>query len=285
MFYYSFLILGAQIGLPLVLVTTLFARKQTQRHPTYINLIASWIFYGVPALFLLYSGQGIAEHQRPEFVLCLVQAGSIYGGSAFAGMANVALVVQLWLEIKRSRLANNRSVLNLLVIIPWACFIGFFGSTLLLGLRDPSLVSIKWVFYCTLSSNILIDLVSGVSVACIFVLFVFAVAIIRLLFASSLQSRTANKSLYFRVIRVALYALYSLAAFIASAILVFRPALVAPYIFLATLPLATALVFGTQTENLQIWFKYCWKRRKATQINTLESMGFQPDKYLVTSRS
>lgn len=100
-FYYSVLVLGAQVGLPLVLATAFFGRNQPRRHPAFINIVIAWLLYGASALFLsvfnccvpsdsrtesryvrLYSGQGIVSIQRPEFGLCLTQAALIYAGSA-----------------------------------------------------------------------------------------------------------------------------------------------------------------------------------------------------------
>lgn len=51
-FYYSVLVLGAQVGLPLVLATAFFGRNQTRRHPAFINIVIAWLVYGIGALFL-----------------------------------------------------------------------------------------------------------------------------------------------------------------------------------------------------------------------------------------
>ena len=51
-FYYSILVLGAMVGLPLVLATAFFGRNQPRRHPTFINIVIAWLLYGISALLL-----------------------------------------------------------------------------------------------------------------------------------------------------------------------------------------------------------------------------------------
>ncbi|KLO13767.1 hypothetical protein SCHPADRAFT_940095 [Schizopora paradoxa] len=285
-FYYSVLVLGAQVGLPLVLATAFFGRNQPRRHPAFINIVIAWLVYGISALFLLYEGQGIKTQQRPGFGLCLTQAALIYAGSAAVGMTNIALVVQLWLEFRGSRYAKgSRGALLSLVVTPWIVFLGFFVFTMTLGLRDPSLVSIQWTFYCTLSSPILVDVVSGVSMASLFVVFLFEVAIIRMLVKSSLQFRTANRTSYYLAIRVTVFASYSLVTFVVYTIMTMHPTLIFPYLFLATLPLAAFLIFGTQKENIQLWTKYCLRRRKAGRINALPPIVFKPGRISASTTS
>jgi len=154
-----------------------------------------------------------------------------------------------------------------------------------LGLREPSLVSIQWIFYCTVSSPVLVDLVSGVSMASLFVVFAFNVAIIRMLVKSSRQFRSANRTSYYLAIRVTLFAAYSLITFIIYTVMTLHPTLVFPYLFLATLPFATFLIFGTQKENIHLWAKLCLRCRKASRIDALEPIIFNPGRSSATTAS
>lgn len=50
--YYSILVLGGCIGLPLILATALFARISHRRNPTLINLFLHYIAYAIACLLL-----------------------------------------------------------------------------------------------------------------------------------------------------------------------------------------------------------------------------------------
>ena len=51
-FYFAFLIIGANVGLPLLIVTLLVTRTVNRRHPTLINFLVSWTVYGSTCLIL-----------------------------------------------------------------------------------------------------------------------------------------------------------------------------------------------------------------------------------------
>jgi len=96
----------------------------------------------------LYSGDGLSEQPRPGFNLCLAQAALICGGTILVGVSNVVLLTQLWLEFKGSRLAkDSRLATTLLLLLPWMCFLGPFVAAIVMGARDPSLVSVQWTFF------------------------------------------------------------------------------------------------------------------------------------------
>jgi len=128
--YYSFMAFGGQIGLPLVFVTVLLG-GQPRRHPTFLNILLAWFLYATSSLLLLYSGNGISEHPLPIFGLCLTQAALVYGATIWSCLHNYyGMVIQLWLEFKGNRLAqNSRLMLSLLLGVPWLCFLGFFIAT------------------------------------------------------------------------------------------------------------------------------------------------------------
>lgn len=50
--YYTFLILGGQIGLPIVLLTMFLNGAGSRRHPTLINMLVSWMLYAIANLLL-----------------------------------------------------------------------------------------------------------------------------------------------------------------------------------------------------------------------------------------
>ncbi|KLO13768.1 hypothetical protein SCHPADRAFT_827504 [Schizopora paradoxa] len=298
--YYCCIIIGGQVGLPLVLVTSLLG-SQPRRHPTFLNILLAWFLYAVSSLLLFYSGNGISENQRPTFSLCLGQAALVYGGTVLVATTNMALVFQLWMEFKGNRFAknsplmlsfvrSNSCILPTYILIavqllglPWLSFLGFLVFTLDLGIHDPSLVSVQWVFYCTISSGKLINSVSGVTIICLAVIFFFQVSIVRMLYQSSRQMRAVNQSSYNLLVRVTAFTGYSLVTFVVSIVLTFRPTEVFPYMFTGTLPLAAFLVFGTQPENLRVWCKYCLRRRRRATGVQLEPITFKPGRFSATS--
>lgn len=43
--YYTFLILGGDVGIPLAILTMFFAKTLTKRHPTLVNMLVMFVLY------------------------------------------------------------------------------------------------------------------------------------------------------------------------------------------------------------------------------------------------
>ncbi|KAH8110669.1 hypothetical protein DFH11DRAFT_1514159 [Phellopilus nigrolimitatus] len=273
--YFFILILGGHIGLPLALGTMVFTKTAGRRHPTLVNLLVSWFVYATANLLLLYSGE--QSKPQPEFSVCLAQASTIYGSTVGVAAATLSLVLQLWMEFKNVKLARDSQASTLtnaqLLLLPWAFFLFITIGALVYGAKNPSTVSIRWVFYCTLSSSAVIYTVCAFTLVFLAFTLVFEGSVLRTLYKASRQFKAVNQTSYHLMLRVTFFTAYSLTTFIISIIIVLKPTSIFAYIFVSTLPLAVFLVFGTQKETLRVWFRI---GQKAERHIPLAPMTFKP---------
>lgn len=50
--YYSILVLGGHVGIPLIVSSMVFAKTINHRHPTLINMLVLWFIYTTASLLL-----------------------------------------------------------------------------------------------------------------------------------------------------------------------------------------------------------------------------------------
>ncbi|EJD03176.1 uncharacterized protein FOMMEDRAFT_146834 [Fomitiporia mediterranea MF3/22] len=151
-------VIGGHVCLPLLIATLVLTRAVTRRHPALVNLLVLWMAYATACLILLYSGE--QSKREPSYAVCLAQASMIYGSITGGEIATLCLVLQLWMEFQfRGQTFYKHSKLStiLLLLAPWTVFLFFMILALIIGLKDPSIVTNKWVFYCTVSSNFIAE--------------------------------------------------------------------------------------------------------------------------------
>ncbi|KAI5119065.1 hypothetical protein M0805_001524 [Coniferiporia weirii] len=265
---FSFLhIIGGHVGIPLALVTMILTKTVRQRHPTLINLLVAWIVYATANLILVYSGE--QRKQEPSHDLCLVQASLIYGSTVSVAAAMLALVLQLWMEFRGAGLAKNpRSVFTniQLLLLPWVFFLFIGTGCIAYGIKNPSRVSIKFKFYCTLSSSAVIYVVCAFTLPFVATTLAFQSSVLWTLYKASRQFRTVNQTSYYLMLRATAATIYLFITFIVSIVIVLLPESIFAYLFIATLPLAIFLVFGTQKENLRAWLRLLRIRKPVGHI-------------------
>ncbi|EJD03587.1 uncharacterized protein FOMMEDRAFT_139814 [Fomitiporia mediterranea MF3/22] len=275
--FFAFLIIGGHVGLPLALTTMVILKTVAHRHPTLLNLLASWIVYATANLLLLYSGE--ARKESPEFGVCLTQASMIYGSTVGVAAATLGLVLQLWLEFRGMSLTKDSRTSTLtnvqLMLLPWASFALITIGSAVFGAKHPDLVSIQWQFYCTLTSNAVIYTVCTFTLVLLALILGFQASVLRTLFKASRQFRASNQNSYHLVLRVGIFTIYSVITFIVSIVITLKPTATFAYLFVSTLPLAAFFIFGTQKENLRFWFRIPRKRRSDRHIQ-LKTMPSKP---------
>ncbi|KAL5523934.1 hypothetical protein ACEPAG_8107 [Sanghuangporus baumii] len=263
-FYFAFLIIGGNAGLPLLITTLLVTKTVNRRHPTLINFLISWTVYGSTCLILLYAGK--QGQEPPRFDICLAQASLFYGNISGGAVATLCLVLQLWLDIKgRKKFGNPRLTTGLLLIAPWAIFSFFTILALVVGIREPSLVTRKWVFYCTVSSNYIVFSASAVGLVVIALVLIFQGLIHHFLYKCR-RTRAVDQSTFRLYIRVSIFTFFAVLFFVIDIVTVFVPTHPAVYIIFSLVPLSVFLGFGIHKENFRIWFRI--PRRRDGRANS-----------------
>ncbi|PAV22780.1 hypothetical protein PNOK_0273700 [Pyrrhoderma noxium] len=240
-----------------------------QRQPTLINLLICWTIYSTSNLIVFYAGQ--AQETMPDFGLCLVQASMIYASTVMISAATLALILQLWFNIRNICCSESKSRAKVLTLlsIPWISFLAFFIGCVAYGATKPLSVSKRWVFYCTISSDEIIYTVCTFTLLFLALTIGFQAFVLRFLIRSSKHTRTSVRPLYHLVIRVTVFTIYSLLTFIMGIVVVLRPTTKLAYIIISTLPLAAFLVFGTQEEHIRFWFRIKPKSKKSVSESAI----------------
>ncbi|KAF8531737.1 hypothetical protein JB92DRAFT_2848164 [Gautieria morchelliformis] len=103
--YRALQILGGHVGLPILLIFSIFSKK-AQRDPTFINFCFTWIFSSITFSVGLYRLGPASQffgatlpfiHSGQE---CLNQAALVSGSQPMTDTAMCALIVQLWFDIR-----------------------------------------------------------------------------------------------------------------------------------------------------------------------------------------
>jgi len=273
--YYFLLALGGCVGLPLTVATMVFTKTVNRRHPTLLNFLLVWFAYAMASLILLFARQ--EKTYPPEFRLCLAQASLVYATTVAAAAGTLGLVLQLWMDIRAVRFSKSPRIIFALVAFPWILFILISVGCIIFASMRHEVVTLRWLFYCSLESNAVIWIVSALTLTINVLIIVFQGSVMYKLYNAARQSRSVNRSAHNLTIRVSVFAVYSIVTLLVSLVLVLKPTLIFAYIFISSLPLAVFLVFGTQKEHFRIWFGF-WQKPEAQRHLRLEPIVFKAER-------
>jgi len=111
--------------------------------------------------------------------------------------------------------------------------------------------------------------VTCVTLACQVAAVYFESVILHIMWNSSRQFRQDKRPVCHLSVRLAVFTAYSFVTLIVSLLITFSPKIMGLYVFLASLPFAAFLIFGTQRENLFAWFGSCFPALGNTYANAL----------------
>ncbi|KAF9245786.1 hypothetical protein BU15DRAFT_40756, partial [Melanogaster broomeanus] len=145
--YLALLIIGGQIGLPIVVITALICKKVTW-HPTLINFCITWIIYSV--VYCLYG----ANRSNSYRWVCTVQASMIHGAAPMY-VESFSLVVTTWTAMQYPQsimLDKIPGALRLFLMLapPYLVFVGFSVGAGIFALLQPRSVYPSNGLYCTI---------------------------------------------------------------------------------------------------------------------------------------
>ncbi|TDL16474.1 hypothetical protein BD410DRAFT_844367 [Rickenella mellea] len=291
---------GGQILLPIIIATSLFS-KSTPRHTIFLNFCLSWSLSSIIFSLLLYRERSTPEEVSltPGPNICIIQAALVNGIQAMTSCTTLALVIHIWSVFRQTGRYGSPSDSLLrpglrnaaFLLVPSLFFASFAIVTLVVGnvptdnsKGDPvPNLAVATAFYCViLQADGTLKLLQGVYS------FSAALAVITLLFegltmfeiyrSKKVLKKYAPKGTTAVFIRIAMFSL--LRTFVLGFTFifaiepqrVFQPGLTNTFVFngfidvlQASLPLAAALILGTQKDFLDVWF-FCKRNGTSKQV-------------------
>ncbi|KAF9225453.1 hypothetical protein BS17DRAFT_751217 [Gyrodon lividus] len=274
--YLALLIIGGQIGLPIIVLTALVCKKVTW-HPTLINFCITWIIYSVIYCLYLYSG---ANQYNPYRNVCMVQASMIHGASPMAVVAGLALVVQTWMTVQHLQcnvLDKIPRALHLFLVYsirisgpflifispqmvapPYVVFVGFSVGAGIFAILQPQSVYPSNGLYCTIYVKHFDVVVPSFCAVIMTVILGLEIAISIQYYRQwrnikksfPLIARRPSTALCFRI---GLICLYSCVGLSCAILFLSDHRTEVTYMLPAALPLTSLLVFGLHKDIICSW--------------------------------
>ncbi|THU97932.1 hypothetical protein K435DRAFT_838350 [Dendrothele bispora CBS 962.96] len=255
----------ALVGSLLTFITAF--SSSVRRHPTWYNFLASWIISCISYSLLFFGGE--LNEPKPSIGLCMTQASLIYAAPPFTAATTLGLVVQIWFTV-RNLLSKNPMIgqsfwTTLILALPWLLWCGVIAESVGFALSEPS--SIRKTgsgMYC----NTGIPIPGRVS-AVLAALHLIPAVIIEVLIFLSLRKNWAamkqRKNTMSMIIRVFGFSVFGVFALALSLFFVFTIHHGADLnIVVATIPVAAVLIFGSQSDLLNVYM--FWKRKRQAPL-------------------
>ncbi|KAF7292139.1 hypothetical protein MIND_01240900 [Mycena indigotica] len=257
----AFNILSAT-GFILLLLTFVTAAlsRTVRRVSTWYTYIAAWAIYCLIPFPIL--GHQTRFTSPPGLLPCAVDAAMMYASRPYAGFATLALLLHLYITIstRLKRTHVPRWFVVFLMTFPVLVYLSLFLGTLIVGLRNASLVELEpGGYYCHLTTPIptiiCAALVGFVTIAVLVIEVLTFILLCRHWRAfRALQRRNEPGVELGSIIRVSAFAILPFVGLVLS-FLTYVPRLVGRIfpvynLLLAFLPVAAALIFGSQTDIL-----------------------------------
>lgn len=268
--YLALHIIGGLVCLPALIATFIFSNKVTC-HPTLINFCCTWVIYSISYCILLFGGKA----EDPPGTLCYVQSAMSHGSSPMVAVSTLILVVQTWLTFREPTQSfggqrwSQTTKLAFTIATPYIVFILFTVLTSVLQARDPQTVRAPTGLYCSIYGTFFgrwgVQAFCTVSLVLI-VAFEAAIGVRYIQMRKQMSSvfplanRTTSLAL---VVRVALFNVYSVITLGVGILLLANNFSAWPVMIQAALPLAAAVVFGTQKDVFLVW--YFWKKKRRSE--------------------
>ncbi|OCB92249.1 hypothetical protein A7U60_g341 [Sanghuangporus baumii] len=259
-------VFGGQIGMPLFIVTMLFA-PSVKRHLTLVNFCASWIIYSIVYCLTVYHDGDRSRGINSR--LCYAQAVMVHGVVPLSVVTYCALHIQVWMGVRYAisqtswLQKHKRKVLIALFIAPYVVFVAFSVASLVVLLEHPELLDRSGSYYCTINYDPLVFAVPGFAAGVIAIMIILeiiiGVTLVRRWKAVRSSQRLTAASISM-IIRIAIFSVYGFATLGACAAFLARSLSIWPYLVQASLPTAVFLMFGTRRD---VWRAWCFFRKRS----------------------
>ncbi|KAJ7753302.1 hypothetical protein B0H14DRAFT_2802291 [Mycena olivaceomarginata] len=264
------------ILLSIVFFTALLS-PNVKRVSTWYSYMVSWMVFCITPFLVI--GHQAPFDPPPSFAPCVLDSALMYASRPFAAFGTLALILQLYLNVStRLKRGEVRSELVfMLLVVPPTVYLAIFLWTFILGIADPNAVKLEPEgFYCHLEKSLPSTVNACLVIFATFTALVIEVLIVVLLSRNwrafrALQRRDEHAVSLSIIIRVSSFAVLPMIG-LGLSFATYVPNLVdkifPPYnLLLAALPAAAALIFGSQTDILNIWMFWRVKRKTKTHLS------------------
>ncbi|KIM47755.1 hypothetical protein M413DRAFT_22362 [Hebeloma cylindrosporum] len=244
---------GGLIGLPLLIITLLFA-NDTSSQPELVNFCLAWVLNSISYSLSVFK----ATLDDPHSPLCFAQAAMVQGAPPMTALATFLVVFKIWRTFKNPGQMSgpnhcSESTTQFITIsLPYVAFVVFVLISVVLQIKIPQSLTTANGLYCTTSgtpfrrwsvpilSIIMLALMIGFEVA---IAIRYYLARRRIVTSFPLARRRTSLGL---VIRISLFNVYLFVALGASVVFLTGKLQPWPYMIQAALPLMAFLLFASQ---------------------------------------
>ncbi|KAJ7250428.1 hypothetical protein C8J57DRAFT_684496 [Mycena rebaudengoi] len=267
-----------------VIFLTAVLAPSVKRISTWYGYILAWMAFCITP-FLVFGHQTYLD-TPPSYYVCLVDSAFMYASRPLAAFSTLALVLHLYLNISAQLKHKARPNYGFwLLIIPPITHLVMFLWTLILGLRDPDLVELEpGGFYCHLTNT-----TPGIVGAALVGFATFLVLLFQVLMAMMLyrnwfafrelptnEDPEISLSILLRVSAFGTLPIITL-GLICVTYVPDPPKIIYPVynLFLAFMPTAAALIFGSQMDLIIIWM--FWRQRSKLEHSLASTASLDSD--------
>ncbi|EIN06372.1 hypothetical protein PUNSTDRAFT_144999 [Punctularia strigosozonata HHB-11173 SS5] len=275
------------VGVCLLIATYLLSKNvRRSRHPVWLNMCITWLLSCIAYILLAFHGW--QKGPEPPFDICLIQAALVYASPPMTACSAWALLVQLYVNINtlvHPRMQKDHPILATkiknaaLIITPYFIWIAVIVGCVLAGVNERKSVVRDTNPYCTISTG-----TPGRLSAIWVVLFVLitlglegivvhiphhsywnlSAAYIAYAFHANdrsfkeAQAVTRVRPPVSLLIRIVIFTVFSVLV-IGVSFLIVTPIkstmfyMIVPNIFIALMPIAVCIIFGTSMDIMRAW--------------------------------
>ncbi|KAF7300569.1 hypothetical protein HMN09_00941800 [Mycena chlorophos] len=261
------------LGAFIMLLTAMIWHRTARRHASWFSFMVAWLISCASYLLTM----SVPEDQEPNHALCLFQASLIYAVPVLTSAATISLVVNIYLNLRAlltgSRNYSRATVTAALIIVPYIPAWAVFTIALKIGLGTDHNAVVgrhQGNGYCSLVNDVHPTQVSSAFVAALMIVCLgIEIVIIRAMRRAWETLQRDDRGSITIAVRVLAFTLVGMLSIILSLVL-----LALPYeqnnafnIVIATIPLSSVLIFGSQADFLAAWasiFYFFLGRRRRT---------------------
>ncbi|CAK5272314.1 unnamed protein product, partial [Mycena citricolor] len=262
--------LAGLAGAVIMLLTGLIWRQAARRHIVWFNFMFTWMISC--ASYILLIGQSVDE--LPNRTICVAQSALIYSVPTLTSGSTLALVIHVYITLRTlltvatpDYLFMYRKILTIMLVgVPYVPTAGMFASALVISLRaPPSELSLSYSegAFCGLTATPLGRISASIVAVMMIAGLVFEAVIFCTLRRVWRTLQAENRASVSMITRVMAFTLVSIVSIIISMIFLVLPSEHQSgfNVMIATIPVTSVLIFGTQKDVLNAWASIFRKKR------------------------
>ncbi|KZV80972.1 hypothetical protein EXIGLDRAFT_780318 [Exidia glandulosa HHB12029] len=282
--YFSLVVFGGLVLLPLVLLTFAFA-KRGSRNSSLINFLAGLSIFSLGIVVLPLTGH--LQTPVPPRNICLAQLGTIYPGLIITSVAAVMLVLQLLLTLPGSARPLHGAVNVTIAASPVASGVGYtIIQTSVAAKKADMLVLTRGHLVCSFDVGspfffrkgplVILAIAFVIAIAVSGYMWVRMRATLRRIGAWQWKAMTQSEHGPWMSILLRMIA-FEILATVAALLIILSIATANPAVhtlavgFGGITPLLAFLVFGTVDTVRTVWFRWCFDVRDYAKPKTVEA--------------